>query len=407
MGVNGARRGHRHGRSRTLSERSSPAGSSEDRATGDEERGAASSGRPWRGGPIRSARRNRTGDGDGRRNGGSDGRSREAGAARDVPGSVLRLSALLEAGAVPHVAWRHLAESGDAAAQRIADRTDRGAAVAEAIGGEAVAPVRRRWGRRAAAERDRAAAWRDIAAAWEVAATVGAPLAESLRGMSRALRDAQETLDDVRVAMAEPTHTARLMSVLPFVGVVIALALGFDMIGVLTTPGAGLACLVAGLAMIAGGRLWTSGLIRAARPAQGTPGLHAELTAIALGGGVSLDRARALVAGATGAEAHPSSAPFEASADAGSATHGGASADDEVERVLDLSRRAGIPAIDLLRATAEQQRSSARTDGRVRAARLGTRLLLPLGACTLPAFLCLGVVPMLLAVLQTTSLPDL
>ncbi|WP_240423759.1 type II secretion system F family protein [Microbacterium halotolerans] len=315
---------------------------------------------------------------------------------------MLRLSALLEAGAVPQAAWRHLAESGDAAAQRIADRADRGAAVAEAIGGEAVAPVRRRWGRRAAVERDRAAAWRDIAAAWEIAATVGAPLAESLRGMSRALRDAQETLDDVRVAMAEPTHTARLMSVLPFVGVFISLALGFDMIGVLTTPGAGLVCLSAGLAMVAGGRLWTSGLIRAARPAPGTPGLYAELTAIALGGGVSLDRARALVSGATGAAAGGSSTQAEASA-----TGGGTSADDEVERVLDLSRRAGIPAIDLLRATAEQQRSAARTDGRVRAARLGTRLLLPLGACTLPAFLCLGVVPMLLAVLQTTSFPDL
>ncbi|WP_105567587.1 type II secretion system F family protein [Microbacterium halophytorum] len=304
--------------------------------------------------------------------------------AGNVAVSALRLAALLGAGAVPHAAWRHLADSGDAAAARVADRIAGGAPVAEAIGEEG-APGRRRFGRRAAGERDAAAAWRDVAAAWGVASTVGAPLAESLRGMAHALRDAQETLDDVRVAMAEPVHTARLMSALPFVGVVIAAALGFDVLGVLLAPGAGLICLVVGLALIAGGGVWAAALVRSARPEPGTPGMRAELTAIALGGGVSLERARALVdeAGGRGSETA------------------------EVERVLGLSRRAGIPAIDLLRATAEQQRAEARTDGRVRAARLGTRLLLPLGACTLPAFLCLGVVPMLLAVMQTAALPEL
>ena len=331
----------------------------------------------------------------------------------EIAGAVLRVAVLLGAGAVPHDAWRHLAESGDASAERISDRAGRGVPVAEAIGAEVV--TRRRFpGARRRSERDRAAAWRDVAAAWEIASTVGAPLADALRGMAHALRDAQETLDDVRVAMAEPTHTARLMSVLPLLGVVIAMGLGFDVIGVLLSPGAGLACLIAGIAMILGGRLWTAGLIRSARPAPGTPGLVAELTAIALGGGVSLDRARALVAlsrgddeprgrGGAGARRRLRAAGRRAASRRPSAVE----IDDEVERVLELSRRAGVPAIDLLRATAAQQRLQARTEGRVRAARLGTRLLLPLGACTLPAFLCLGVVPMLLAVLGTTSLPGL
>lgn len=330
-----------------------------------------------------SARRRRRGQGTGRAP--EDGRDAEAGA---VASGILRLSALLGAGASPVAAWRHLAESGDPAAERIADRIAGGTAVADAISGESVV-LRRRFGAARPAERDRAAAWRDVAAAWEIASTVGAPLAASLRGMSHALRDAQETHDDVRVAMAEPRNTARLMSVLPLLGVVISAALGFDVVDVLLSPGAGVACLVAGLVLVVSGRLWTSALVRRARPAPGTPGLRAELTAIALGGGVSLDRARALVAAAGGR--------------AGPAAHGS----DDVDRVLELSHRAGIPAVDLLRATAEQQRAQARTDGRVRAAKLGTRLLLPLGACTLPAFVCLGVVPMLLAVLQTTTLPGL
>lgn len=344
----------------------------------------------------------------------------------EIAGAVLRISVLLGAGAVPQDAWRHLAETGDAAAGRIAERASGGVPVAEAIGAEA-SLGRPGFGRRRRAAGDRAAAWSDVSAAWEIASTVGAPLADALRGMADALRDAQETLDDVRVAMAEPTHTARLMSVLPLLGVVIALGLGFDVLGVLFSPGAGLACLVAGLAMILGGRLWASGLIRAARPEPGTPGLRAELTAIALGGGVSLDRARSLVAATDGGGstagvvrggrarhrrqrrgARLLSRRDRTAGAADGALHEGAAAPDaEVDRVLELSRRAGIPAVDLLRATAEQQRLHARTDGRVRAARLGTRLLLPLGACTLPAFLCLGVVPMLLAGLGATTLPGL
>jgi len=329
----------------------------------------------------------------------------------EIAGAVLRVAVLLGAGAVPHDAWRHLAESGDASAERISDRAGSGSPVAEAIGAEVV--TRRRLpGAARERERDRAAAWRDVAAAWEIASTVGAPLADALRGMAHALRDAQETLDDVRVAMAEPTHTARLMSVLPLLGVVIAMGLGFDVIGVLLSPGAGLACLIAGIAMILGGRLWTAVLIRSARPAPGTPGLVAELTAIALGGGVSLDRARVLVALARGDDGSRGGAGARrrrrgAGRRDASWRPPAVATDDEVERVLELSRRAGVPAIDLLRATATQQRLQARTEGRVCAARLGTRLLLPLGACTLPAFLCLGVVPMLLAVLGTMSLPGL
>ncbi|MCK8468355.1 hypothetical protein M0722_14245 [Microbacterium sp. KSW4-16] len=73
--------------------------------------------------------------------------------------------------------------------------------------------------------------------------------------------------------------------------------------------------------------------------------------------------------------------------------------------MLDLSRAAGVPAVELLRASAAQDRHAARVGGRLRAAKLSTRLLIPLGVCTLPAFLLLGVAPMLLSVLSSTPLP--
>jgi tight adherence protein B len=224
-------------------------------------------------------------------------------------------------------------------------------------------------------------AWSGVAAAWSIATTVGAPLAETLRGVALALRDAQETADDVRVALAEPAGTARLMAWLPLVAVALGAALGFDTISTLVLNPLGIGCLAAGGALIVAAHRWTGALVRRAQPDSSVPGLSAELLAIALSGGVSIDRARVVVA----------------TTDAGAL-------DPSVDEVLELSRRAGVPAVELLRARAALARHRARVEGRLRAARLSSRLLLPLGVCTLPAFLLLGVAPMLLSVMSTMSL---
>jgi tight adherence protein B len=70
--------------------------------------------------------------------------------------------------------------------------------------------------------------------------------------------------------------------------------------------------------------------------------------------------------------------------------------------VLRIAERAGAPAIELLAAEARQERRTARAMGRRRAELLAVRLLLPLGVCVLPAFVLLGVVPVILAMLSST-----
>jgi tight adherence protein B len=247
-----------------------------------------------------------------------------------------------------------------------------------------------------------------VAAAWAVSAEVGAPLADSLRAIAAALRDAHETADQVRVTLAEPAGTARLMAWLPLVAVLLGSALGFDTVAVLIGSPAGWTCAVAGALCMIGARRWSARLVRLASAAQGVPGLRAELTAIALRGGVSVDRAAAVVDAALAeaglrdvAEAalgDVAEAALGDVAEAGAA--GGGHPDDDI---LALSRDAGVPAVELLRASAVLARHRARTEGRLRAARLASHLLIPLGVCTLPAFLLLGVAPMLLSVLRTTA----
>ena len=307
--------------------------------------------------------------------------------AADVAETVLRLAVLLQAGVSPARAWAHLAQGGDAAAARVVSSIEKGMPLPEAIAA-AGAP-----------------AWREVGTATQVALVVGAPLAECLRGLAVALRDAQESADDVRVALAEPAGTARLMSWLPLVAVGLGAALGFDTFGTLFTNPLGLACLAGGAVLIIVARQWTLRLVRGAQTPDGVPGLDAELIAIALSGGVSIDRARAVVREA-GARRDGSAVRGTDDDPPGSAPEpprSTARAADEVDSVLMLSRTAGVPAVELLRASAAHARHRARVDGRLRVARLSSRLLLPLGVCTLPAFLLLGVAPMLLSVMSTMS----
>lgn len=292
-------------------------------------------------------------------------RAADRSGASDAATSVQTLAVLLQAGAVPLVAWRHLAETGDRHAEAVVERVDEGASLLAAIEAEG-------------------GAWIDLAAAWEIATTVGAPLAAVLRMIAETLRDAGAAADDVRIALAEPAGTARLLLWMPFAGLLLGLALGFDTVGVVVRNPLAAGCVIAGLLLVGAARLWTNRLLRKARPRPGTPGMTAELVAVALAGGASIERALRLVA------------------DSGAARHGG---DERIRTVLDLSLAAGVPAAELLRASAAQERHDARIQGRVRASRLSTQLLIPLGVCTLPAFLLLGVAPLLLSVLDSTPLP--
>lgn len=282
---------------------------------------------------------------------------------------VLALAVLLEAGATPATAWRCLAEDE----------------LAEAIDSRVVAE----WSSGAA---DGVAAVADgdwplgaVAATLRVAETVGAPLAPALRAIAEVLTAVDECQGEVAIALAEPRSAVRLMSVLPLVGVAMGAAMGFGTLTVLMTHPVGIACGVLGIALMVLARRWTVRLVNRARPPEAVPGLRAELLAIALSGGASVARAEAITREAL-------------LVDMG-VREGSVQPGDATESVLELSRRAGVPAVELLRSGAGFERREYEVAAKARAAELSARLLLPLGVCTLPAFLLLGVAPMVLSVL--------
>lgn len=282
-----------------------------------------------------------------------------------------RLAVLLAAGVAPLSAWRHVGEfTGSAVAARVGfdDPAAVPAELFEAAGHE---PVLVRQG------------WTGLAAAWAVATASGAPLAAVLRDLAGAFRDLAQVQREVRVALAAPVATARLVLVLPLLGVLFGLALGFDTIGVLVGTPIGWGCLVLGGGLVLAAVAWNRRLVAAAQPDDPLPGLACELMAVAMRGGGAAERARELVAEALVRFGLPGS--FE-TADA----------------VLVLARSAGAPAVELLRGEAEEARREARAVAQAKAAALSVTLMLPLGICVLPAFAVLGVVPLMVSLITST-----
>jgi len=292
----------------------------------------------------------------------------------DVASTTQRLAVLLHAGLTPASAWQHVA--------RGRAESDIAVAVAAESGEPGGAPERifRASAELPALERQ---AWNSLAAAWFVAGLVGAPLAGALRTHARALRMLVQSQREVTTALAAPVSTARMVLTLPAVGLVFGALLGFDTLGVLVTTPIGWGCFAVGGGLIMVAVRWNRRLVRSATPSRAAPGLECELMAIAVAGGGSLVQARAVVSEALQRFSLPSDG-------------------DHLDEVLRLSREAGVPAAELLRAEAHELRLCADADARAAASALSVRLMLPLGLCVLPAFMVLGVLPLMVAVISST-----
>lgn len=64
---------------------------------------------------------------------------------------------------------------------------------------------------------------------------------------------------------------------------------------------------------------------------------------------------------------------------------------------LSLSRRSGLPPAELLKAAATRERARRSMQARATIRRLEVLLIIPAGICLLPAFVVLGVVPVVIA----------
>lgn len=96
-----------------------------------------------------------------------------------------------------------------------------------------------------------------LAACWRVAADSGAALAPAITRLAQSARAAEEVRVDLEAQLAGPRATARMLALLPAVGIGFGLMLGSDPISWLLGTSAGWLCLGAGLALTSLGMWWT------------------------------------------------------------------------------------------------------------------------------------------------------
>lgn len=106
-----------------------------------------------------------------------------------------------------------------------------------------------------------------VRAACRLTHHVGAPLAQVLDQCAQSITEAREAHDARRVAMAGPAATARILAVLPLLGLVLGLGLGADPVAVALDGGWGSLSLFLGLLLVAVGRWWSISLVTTAQTA--------------------------------------------------------------------------------------------------------------------------------------------
>ncbi|MEV0613855.1 type II secretion system F family protein [Nonomuraea sp. NPDC050404] len=107
---------------------------------------------------------------------------------------------------------------------------------------------------------------RQLAACWQVGTMVGAGMASLIDRVAHTLRAAQAHRQDVAAQLAGPRTTARMLALLPALGLLMAAALNMHPLTFLFGSLPGLLCLTTGVALDACGLWWTNHMATQAQP---------------------------------------------------------------------------------------------------------------------------------------------
>ena len=266
----------------------------------------------------------------------------------------------------------------------------------------------------------------DLQLSLRMSECAGAPLATSLE---RAAEHAEERIDALlgrQSALAAPRATGRILSWLPLLGLGLGVLMGSDPVGVLTGSVLGALTGMLGLGLAFAGRRWTAALVhraeaesirtvnagseaeKPASPADAAPvdtALVLELLAAQLRAGLAPLAALGTLAETLNSRPlHAVCQRLQMGSGWGSAWSGPAAGTfGELRDALAPAYTGGAPSTALLLSLADAHRLSERRAAERAAGKLSVALVVPLGLCSLPAFICLGIVPILISLLPTLT----
>ena len=261
----------------------------------------------------------------------------------------------------------------------------------------------------------------DLQLSLRMSESAGAPLATSLE---RAAEHAEERIDALlgrQSALAAPRATGRILSWLPLLGLGLGVLMGSDPVGVLTGSILGALTGLFGLGLAFAGRRWTAALVHRAEVEStraghtgGEQALNAptvdtalvlELLAAQLRAGLAPLAALGTLSEALNSRAlHTVCQRLQMGSSWGSAWSGSAAGTfGELRDALAPAYTGGAPSTALLLSLADAHRLNERRAAERAAGKLSVALVVPLGLCSLPAFICLGIMPILISLLPTLT----
>ena len=238
---------------------------------------------------------------------------------------------------------------------------------------------------------------------------LGAPLADVLDAIGDAIDDAQAVEEARRVASAGPLMSARVLAGLPLVGVTAALALGASPWGFYTSGTPGAVCASLGVLAWVAGVASCRRILARCRRADASGGdtdaaLACDLIASALACGASIPRALDALADACAQEPLAwTASSLRLGATWEQAWEEAPAWADPLRDALEASWTAGTAPEGMLARCASWERRARLVDAKTRAEELSVRLVGPLGAFFLPAFLLLGIAPLLAHLMGTVA----
>lgn len=225
---------------------------------------------------------------------------------------------------------------------------------------------------------------------WNFALTTGAAPAAVLEVCGQALSEAAENARQARVHLAGPQAATRLVMVLPLLALAGGVLAGYDPLKFLmgSVPGWGVLFFAAGMVFLS--HRWSQRMLTRAQRWNWSRGMAAEVMAMSLTAGQSLSHARRWASEV--AEKYSTHAEISCAELA------------QCDRFVHLASHTGVALSSLLRAQAHLERNAAREEAQMRVEKLSVQLMIPLGVCVLPAFIAVGVLPLVASVISSTAL---
>lgn len=224
---------------------------------------------------------------------------------------------------------------------------------------------------------------------WGLAFQIGGPVTQTLERLAEVFDRQQKNLSEIQLAFAGPQATARLVSWLPLVALALAQLVGMNPLGAVTGSTAGLVSVLLGFGLLAVGQRWSKRLLAQANSNALDPGAFIDGVLVGLQGGLPLRKSE------QAAQEHFKVVFQQDVADKDLAV---------IKSVADLARDSGAALSKILSAEADRLREQERYQISEQIARLGIRLMIPLGVAVLPAFILIAIVPIAISLLSNGQL---